>query len=149
MLLPAQQMTTVETKKLTKEEEEEDNKNSDNNEYENMIQLLPKTSRNKARILFHSLKSNLSLDEHGRVKYKDDTVGSPLYDHLKYWTTRIGKEGVLRPLDSDKFINLMVLSSVPKSSVSSDKQHYLIEKEEDYDNQQNDTSNKNWIRLFK
>lgn len=77
---------------------------------ENIIDLLPKAYRSRARIILHYLSKHLNADN--RLIYDDGRTSSHLIDLLKY---------VLNPLsqyvpdDGDKFISLMKKSGVPDS----------------------------------
>lgn len=51
-------------------------------DYEFLINLLPKTYRNRAKMLLHYLKPNLSVQ--GRIVYEKGNVGSHILDLLKF-----------------------------------------------------------------
>lgn len=83
--------------------------NRNESESENVIELLPKSYRNRARVILYYLKPK--LDSRKNIIYADGSVGSHLLDLLKFVLNQKA-----RPMpDGDKFIELLITKSVPRS----------------------------------
>ena len=54
-----------------------------------MVNLFPKRQQNKAKLLIGHLK-HVKVDTNNRVIYGDGTVGSSLYDLVRYFITSVG-----------------------------------------------------------
>ncbi len=85
--------------------------------FEFMIALFPKAYRGKAKIILSHLDGYVELDPSNRVIYGENTVGSHLYDLVKYFTApKSGKTG--RPLDAPQFLKLMQDNGVPNGVIT-------------------------------
>lgn len=110
MLLPAEQEFIPTPKK---------------SEFDAFIELLPKNMQRKASVLVHSIQNYIDMDDNGRIIYEDGSVGSSVFDHIRYWISNQGKEGIRRPVDFEQFAKLLRDKGVPKSAIAKDKQHFL------------------------
>ncbi len=81
-----------------------------------VIPLLPKAIRSKARILAHHLIKHLKIGEHGQVIYPDGTDGSSFIDHLKYFASPPNLR-VVAPFDVDKMREIISKTHAPLTSV--------------------------------
>ena len=81
-----------------------------------VIPLLPKAIRSKAKILAHHLIKQIKIGEHGQVVYPDGTDGSSLIDHLKYFASP-PQMRVAAPFDADKMRDIISKTHAPLSSV--------------------------------
>ena len=82
-----------------------------------MIALFPKAYRGRAKTILSHLDGHIELDLSNRVVYNGDTVGSHLYDLVKYFSApKIAK--IARPLDAPQFLKLMQANSVPDGVIT-------------------------------
>lgn len=70
-------------------------KKEDDINLESFISLLPKNIRNKGSVLLHAIKDAVTFDSNGRIIYRDGTLGSSVFDHIKYWCS-IGAKKVFK-----------------------------------------------------
>ena len=89
-------------------------------EQDTVIQLMSKNLQKKATLIMHYLKNKISLTKEGNVVYPDQSVGSNLYDLLKYFTTPKHMSPP-RPFDASEFQQLMNENGVPLSALGSGK----------------------------
>jgi hypothetical protein len=93
-----------------------------------MVELLPKNLRNRAKIMLHYLEGKITLNEHERVQYSDGAIGSHLLDLVRYYVSPLAKA---RPVDAPKFEAVMQSIGVPASAyvqkkVQTDQSNSLI-----------------------
>jgi hypothetical protein len=74
--------------------------------------MFPKNLRNKAKLMLNNIK-DVNLNDNNRIIYPDKTVGSNIFDLVKYFVSDINFSPA-RPLDSEKFETL--LDGVPLSA---------------------------------
>lgn len=86
-------------------------------EKENIIDLLPKGYRNKAKLLMHYIP-DIKLNNQGRVVYADGSLGSSLYDLVRYFVSSAQMSSA-RPLDAPKFAMILTKAAVPQSALGS------------------------------
>ena len=86
-----------------------------------IVSLFPKRQQNKAKLLFGYLK-NVKLDSDNRVIYVDGSIGSTLYDLMRYFITDTGHFSAPKPIDSDTFKH-QFLSGVPSAAFGKNKTH--------------------------
>ena len=79
-----------------------------------MVEILPKNLRNKARVLLHYIEGKVTLNAHERIVYGDGHVGSYLLDIVRYYVSPLVKT---RPLDAPRFEKLMLEIGVPTSAI--------------------------------
>jgi hypothetical protein len=84
--------------------------------YQEIVDLLPKNLRRKAKILLHYLKNQLRLDDNSRIIYADGGQGSHLLDLVKYYTTPRSVK-LSRPVDAVKFGLLLKQIGVPDAAL--------------------------------
>ena len=82
------------------------------------ILLLPRSIRNKAKILAHHLleKSKIHIGGNGQVVYPDETEGGSFIDHLKYFCSSSSMK-VAAPFDMEKMKQLLKDTNAPITSV--------------------------------
>lgn len=85
-------------------------------QYEEIVDLFPKSYRNRAKLLVHYIGKSMQL-RNGRIVYKDGMIGSHLLDLLKYYIYPSALK-TSRPSDATKFGVLLKQLDVPDSLVS-------------------------------
>jgi hypothetical protein len=84
-----------------------------------VLDLLPKNQRAKARILMHYLSPSIKLDSQQRVTYEwNGAQGSNLLDLLKYFTSH--NDSLVktpRPIDAEDFARLIRSAGVPEAAL--------------------------------
>ena len=88
---------------------------------EDMVKLFPKRQQNKAKLVIGHL-NNIKLDTNNRVIYRDGTVGSTLYDLVRYFITNSGHFSAPKPIDADQFKHHF-LNGVPTAAFGKNKTH--------------------------
>jgi hypothetical protein len=86
---------------------------------ENVVELLPKNLRQKARMLMYHLRGKINLDSQGRLLYAgSNQPGSHYLDMIKFLVTAknpaIGRS-LNRPIDLPQFLTLMREVGIPQS----------------------------------
>ena len=89
-----------------------------------LIELLPKATRSRARVLLHHLPKSLRVKD-GLVLFPDDTPGSPLIDVLKYYCSPRHFRVPL-PQGFQRMNQLLKDAKVPQTAFSTDKSPYII-----------------------
>lgn len=72
--------------------------------YDTIIELMPKQLRHRSRVLLHYIRPNINPE--GRIIYPDETIGSHAYTLLKYYLTDLPTKQK-RPVDAKKFEELL------------------------------------------
>jgi len=87
-------------------------------EFMALADVLPKSLKNRARLLLSHLYGKVELSENNQVIYPDTgKSGSHLLDLARYFLT--GKQfSSLRPVDTPQFAQLLLDLSTPKSSLA-------------------------------
>jgi hypothetical protein len=80
---------------------------------EDIIDLLPKAFRSRAKIILHYLSSRLQPDN--RLMYSNNQASSHIIDLLLYVLNPLSKKV---PGDANEFLNLLKVSGVPESVFS-------------------------------
>lgn len=129
MLIPADRLTdqAFQDIGIGKNNDVKSKSNEAEDEIDKLVTFLPKLQRAKGRLIMQALKDKIHLDANSRILYDDGTLGSSLFDHLKYWTGSSGKEGIKRLIDHDQFLSLMKNNGVPLSAITKEKQFNLLQ----------------------
>lgn len=85
------------------------------NELEQLLEMVPKTYRHKAKVFLNYVMKHISLDDQQRVIYddednNDESVGSNIIDIVRYFVSPYPAE---RPLDAPRFQEVVEKSGVP------------------------------------
>lgn len=89
---------------------------TENQNDSDIIDLLPKAYKAKAKTILHYLKGYLKLDNQHRVRYEDNNqLGSHIIDLLRYFAAPFPTE---RPIDAPQFFELIKEAGVPSSAVA-------------------------------
>jgi len=108
-------------------EQRQSNNSSDNinseeltKKFENIIEMMPKQSRSRAKILAHYIKDRVKLvNSSDLIVYEDETVGSPIYDLIR-WVVTPRRFNTTKPFDADKFLLYLKTLNVPNSVYATD-----------------------------
>lgn len=73
--------------------------------FDDVINMLSKTLRNRARVLLHTLGNSISINKENRIIYPDETIGSHLYILLNYHLNNFKTKE--QPFDYTKFKKLL------------------------------------------
>ena len=87
------------------------------NAWEETINLIPKRYQTKAKALIHYLKDRVTLDANERIKYDDGSVGSHIYDMIRFYVYPAALS-LKRPLDAVQFGLMLKEIGVPDAAVS-------------------------------
>ena len=96
--------------------------NKDELAVDQLIPLLPKAIRNKAKILAHHLLKHIKIGGNGQVIYPDGTEGASIVDHLKYLCSTMKSKA---PFDIDVMQELLEKTNAPKSCMSTARNKWL------------------------
>lgn len=91
-------------------EEEEKITGSDEHVYEDVINLLPKSYKGRAKVLLHYLKPR--LDKSARIIYDGGKIGSHILDLIRFVLNPLKSRS---PPDRDDFLTLLKQSGMPQS----------------------------------
>lgn len=80
-----------------------------------IIELLPKAYRSRAKVILHYLLPNLKQDQNKHIIFPDGTIGSHILDYLRYFLNPLKAKP---PVEANKFANLLEKSGVPQSVYS-------------------------------
>jgi hypothetical protein len=94
-------------------------------ENEDLLNLLPKTYRSRAKVILHYLLPNIKLNDNKQVVFSDGTVSAHILDYLRYV---INPMRMHAPVDIAKFMALMNNLGVPKTVYSN---HVIYAKDDD------------------
>ena len=83
-----------------------------------LIPLLPKAIRNKAKILAHHLIKHINIGSDGQVIYPDGSTGASFIDHLKYFASPPSMR-ISAPFDVVKMKEILKNTHAPQSSLRS------------------------------
>ena len=83
---------------------------------DDVIELLPKNIRGRARILGYHLLKHVSIDDDGLVRYADGTEGTSIIDHLKYWCSPPSYRASV-PADVRKMQELLSKTNAPEAGL--------------------------------
>ena len=91
---------------------------SENAMVDELIPLLPKNTRNRAKILAYHLMKHIKIGNNGQVVYPDGTTGASFVDHIKYWCGSFNSRHST-PFDQEKMAQLLEETNAPKSCLRS------------------------------
>lgn len=98
---------------------EADESSVEEDEYDAIVNMMPRQMRQKAKLLAHYTKNRISLTENGRVVYGDQSIGSHLHDLIRFFVSSPTLR-VPRPVDAVKFGITLKRIGVPRAALGRD-----------------------------